>query len=212
LSAADRTRRERVRGATRALHGLALVAALLGAGCTDWAGYDLDSFWGRVPSLATMRTSVALDPYDMPLAPPEHSIPVGHPMGDVPPAFPQSRLDSAAATLATPFAQPSAEVIARGGELYERQCAVCHGPAGGGTGPVVGPGKYPFAPPINGASTAARSDGYIYAVITAGRGLMPPYGWALTHDDRWAVVAYVRRLQQQSDPQTGAPGARAEQP
>lgn len=179
------------------------------SGCTDWAGYDLDSFWGRISVLSTMRTSVALDPYDMPRKPPEHSIPVAGPMGDVPPPFTQMQLDSAAATLASPFAgQPSAEVIARGETLYERQCLVCHAAQGEGTGPIVAPGKYPFAPPINAGATAARSDGYIYGVITVGRGLMPPYNWALTHDDRWAVVAYVRRLQQQNaGPAAQAPTA-----
>jgi mono/diheme cytochrome c family protein len=186
----------------RALVVIPAAAAL--SGCTDWAGYDLDSYWGTIDVLSTMRTSVALDPYDLPRLPPEHSIPVASPMGDLPPEFTQVQLDSAAATLASPFAgQPPAEVLARGEVLYDRQCAVCHGQQGQGTGPVVGPGKYPFAPPINGAATSARSDGYIYGIITVGRGLMPPYGWALAHEDRWAVVAYVRRLQQQG----GAPAA-----
>lgn len=185
-----------IRGAARA----ALVVAALGttAGCTDWAGYDLDALWAKTPFLGMLHESVAFDPYEMPRLPAEHSIPLSTAMGDLPPRFSQTQLDSAAATLTNPFAgQASAEVMARGQAIYERQCSVCHGTMGAGDGTVVGPGKYPFAPPINGAATAGRSDGYVYGVVAVGRGLMPAYGWALAHDDRWAVVSYVRQLQQQ---------------
>lgn len=191
-----RTDLRTIRGAVRA----AVVVAALGtaAGCTDWAGYDLDALWAKTPLLGMMHSSVAFDPYDMPRLPAEHTIPLSTPMGDLPPRFTQTQLDSAAATLTNPFAgQASAQVMERGQAIYERQCSVCHGTMGAGDGTVVGPGKYPFAPPINGAATAGRSDGYIYGVVAVGRGLMPAYGWALAHDDRWAVVSYVRSLQQQ---------------
>lgn len=202
-----------MRGRMRVAVVIPALAAL--SGCTDWAGYDVDAFWGRIDMLSTMRTSVALDPYDMPRLPAEHSIPVASPMGDLPPRFAQTQLDSAAATLVSPFgAQPAAERLARGEVLYDRQCAVCHGQEGEGTGPIVGAGKYPFAPPLNGAATGGRSDGYLYGIIAVGRGLMPPYGWALSHDDRWAVVAYVRRLQQQAGAQPAAevPSAAGQRP
>lgn len=188
-------------GVRRAGWRLARLAVVLGtagviSGCTDWAGYDLDSFWGRIPALSTMRTSVAYDAHDMPRLPAEGTIPVQNPNGDVPGRFTQMQLDSVGATLTNPFgAAPQPTVMARGEVVYQRQCAVCHGPQGEGTGPVVGPGKYPFAPGINIPATAARSDGYLYAIIVAGRGLMPPYGHALTHEDRWAIVSYVRQLQ-----------------
>ncbi|HET7463903.1 MAG TPA: cytochrome c, partial [Longimicrobium sp.] len=100
-----------------------------------------------------------------------------------------------------------AAVLARGKVVFENNCYVCHGPAGAGNGPVVQQakgadgkmyGRFPGAPAINGANTAARADGYIYGVIAAGRGLMPPYGSRITHPDRWAVVEYVRTLQAQN--------------
>jgi mono/diheme cytochrome c family protein len=118
-------------------------------------------------------------------------------LGEGPAHFASTQLDSVAATLTSPWAGGAVppEVLQRGGVIFQTQCSACHGPAGAGTGPVVGPGKFPFAPPINGAATAARSDGYIYAVIAAGRGLMPPYGEKVAHMDRWAVVAYVRELE-----------------
>ncbi len=45
--------------------------------------------------------------------------------------------------------------------------------------------------------TRQRSDGYIYAVIRHGRGVMPRYGDKIRDPmDRWRVVRYVRQLQQ----------------
>jgi mono/diheme cytochrome c family protein len=189
----------------------AVVALLTGlvatTGCTDWAGYDLDYAWSAIPALSTMRRSVNFDPYDMPRLPPENSIALETGNGDTPPHFSQAQLDSAAATLRNPFAASgSAAVLARGQFVYSTQCSVCHGPQGAGNGTVVGAGRFPFAPAINGPATAARSDGYIYAVVAVGRGLMPAYGEKVTHTDRWAVVSYVRQLQGQSATPAAVPG------
>jgi mono/diheme cytochrome c family protein len=180
--------------ARRALAGVLLLGSSALSGCTDFAGYDLDRIIGSVPWLAVLREDVSYDPYEMPRLPADGSIPVASPAGDVPPPFAQTQLDSAAATLSNPL-QPSTQVLARGKIQYDRNCAVCHGTQGAGNGTVVGPNKFPFAPPVNGANTAARSDGYLYAVIRVGRGLMPAYADRMTHYDRWAVVAYMRQLQ-----------------
>lgn len=178
----------------RALVAAALVAgAAVLAGCTDWAAYDVDVAAGKVPQLATMRHSVIPDPYGMPRNAPEHSIPVSSPLG-APGHIPQAALDSAAATLTNPV-PASPAVLARGKQKYDQNCAACHGPAGAGDGTVVGNGKFPFAPTLVGGTAPGRSDGYLYAVIVAGRNFMPPYGERITESDRWAVVHYVRQLQ-----------------
>lgn len=194
---------------------LAAGALLLGsaalAGCTDLAGYDLDQLWGKFAWTGTLRDAVYYDPYEMPRLPAEGSIPVVNPRGDVPPPFTQTQLDSAAATLTNPL-PASAETLARGQELYERNCAVCHGPQGAGDGTVIAPNKFPFAPPVNGGTAAARSDGYLYGVIRVGRGLMPSYGDRMSHLDRWAVVSYMRQLQGRAGapaPATPAPAPAA---
>src|SRR6185436_15763800 len=136
--------------------------------CTDWAGYDLDVASGKVPQLANMRRSVIPDPYAMPRLPAPHSIPSGNPMGDVPERFASSQLDSVAPTLRNPYAGGAPQaVLARGAVMFNNNCMVCHGPQGAGNGPVVQPargaggksfGRFPMAPAINGALTAARSD------------------------------------------------------
>ena len=44
-----------------------------------------------------------------------------------------------------------------------------------------------------------RTDGYIYGIVRLGRGLMPSYR-RIPPSDRWAVVNYVRYLQDGGDP------------
>lgn len=171
-----------------------LASSFALSACTDWAGHDLDQASGVIPQLANMRSSVIPDPYAMPRLPAANSVPSEHPLGDIPAEYSQTQLDSAAATLRNPLPR-DAETLRRGQLQYERNCSVCHGSLGDGKGPAVGPGKFPFAPAVNSGPTQGRSDGYIYAVIDVGRGLMPPYGERMTHLDRWAVVSYVRHLQ-----------------
>lgn len=171
------------------------VVALAVTGCTDWALYDLDVAWGGIPALGMLRGSVAYDPYELPRLPAPGAVSLETPGREVLPAFTQLQLDSVGAVLVNPLTA-TPEVLALGQQVYETQCTVCHGPQGAGDGTVVGPGKYPFAPPINGAATAARSDGYMYGVIRVGRGLMPAYGERVHHLERWATVLYLRTLQQ----------------
>jgi mono/diheme cytochrome c family protein len=183
------------------------AAVLALAACTDWAGYDLDRASGKVPAFSTMRNDVSPDPYQMVREPVPGTVPALHPLGDVPERYSQTQLDSVAPLLTNPL-QPTPEVLVRGKRMYEVNCAVCHGARGEGNGPVVNAqSKFPFAPAINGTATQARSDGYIYAVIDAGRNFMPPYGARITHADRWAVVTYVRQLQGRFETRTATPQA-----
>lgn len=164
-------------------------------GCTDAAGYDLDYFMSRASFVATMRSSVSYDHYELPRLPAVNSVPVISPRGgDDVPAFTQTELDAAAATLVNPL-QPTEEVLARGAVVYQNQCYACHGAQGAGNGPVVGPGKFPLGPSLVSGPAAGRSEGYVYAIVRVGRGLMPAYGSRVSHTDRWAVASYVRSLQ-----------------
>jgi len=40
-----------------------------------------------------------------------------------------------------------------------------------------------------------EADGYIFDVITNGKGLMLPLNDRITPEERWAIVLYVRALQ-----------------
>jgi mono/diheme cytochrome c family protein len=178
----------------RAAAGLVALGAATLSGCTDAAGYDLDYILGQARVVSTMRTTVAYESQTLPRLPVAGTIPVSSPIGEVLPAFGQAQLDSAAATL-TNTVPATPEVLARGQLLYANQCAVCHGTNGEGNGPVVGIGRFPLGPAVNDGLAAGRSDGYLYGVIRVGRGLMPAYGARITHNDRWAVVHYLRQIQ-----------------
>ena len=94
--------------------------------------------------------------------------------------------------------------LIRGKERYGIYCAICHADSGNGNGPVrsFGPngGQIPianlhdakFSDPSN---QEYRPDGEIFSIITNGRGLMGPYGGAIPAKDRWAIIAYLRVLQ-----------------
>lgn len=189
----------------RGFAGALALGTLALSGCTDAAGYDLDVALGKLPWLATMRNGVQYDPYEGgPRLAPEGSVPARSPNGDRPPLFAQTELETVAAAMTNPY-PTDATFLARGEVQYQRNCSVCHGEQGAGDGSVVGPNRFPFAPPINGAATQARSDGYLYGVTRVGRGLMPAYGARMSEADMWAVVAYVRRLQGSFEPATNAP-------
>jgi mono/diheme cytochrome c family protein len=86
-----------------------------------------------------------------------------------------------------------ARSLANGRMYFQINCAVCHGEAGKGDGPILKT-RAIFPPALVGAAGAARSDGYIWGVIRNGRGAMPSYD-RIEELDRWDVVNYIRGLQ-----------------
>lgn len=87
------------------------------------------------------------------------------------------------------------EVLARGRERYNIYCAVCHGRNGDGDGPVVQSG---FSPPPSLSLDEVRGHpiGWYCDIITNGYGAMGRYGYQVNEPDRWAIIAYIRELQQ----------------
>jgi mono/diheme cytochrome c family protein len=174
--------------------GLAAVAALsivgLG-GCTR-----VENMLSSIPALNFMRVSPALDPYEAPRPAPPGSVPVQSPgeRWEAPVERSEAALRAWGDTLTNPLPMSEA-VLARGHEVYDVYCSVCHGPEGHGDGPIVGPGKFPFALDLTLPQAVGRSDGYLYAITRIGRGLMPAYQ-RIPPSDRWAVVNYMRQLQQ----------------
>jgi len=94
----------------------------------------------------------------------------------------------------------TAELIQRGQERFNINCAICHGTSGNGKGVFT---KYTTVLPTDltgggiddPAGPAYRPDGKIYDTITNGWNQMGSYGANITVQDRWAIVAYVRTLQ-----------------
>jgi mono/diheme cytochrome c family protein len=93
-------------------------------------------------------------------------------------------------SIANPEAVTQASVD-RGWKYYQINCAVCHGEAGLGDGPVA---RFNGAPNLSNAITAAKSDGYYFGQIRNGGTIMPSFN-RIPERDRWHVINYVRGLQ-----------------
>lgn len=88
-----------------------------------------------------------------------------------------------------------AQLLARGHERYDIFCAPCHGMSGSGDGMIVQRG-FPAPPSYHTARLRAAPAQHIFNVITDGYGVMYSYASRIEPHDRWAIVAYVRALQE----------------
>lgn len=95
-------------------------------------------------------------------------------------------------TITNPFPDEPL-VLMQGEELYNMYCAACHGEAGYGDGSPGGA----FGPkPANfhDEEVKGQSDGVLYWKISSGRGIMPPFEDIFSEEQRWQLVAYLRKL------------------
>ncbi|MBI4596229.1 MAG: c-type cytochrome [Candidatus Tectomicrobia bacterium] len=83
--------------------------------------------------------------------------------------------------------------LAKGKKLFNIFCSVCHGPEAKGNGPIAS--KYVQPPDLAMDFYKQRSDGHIYGTIRFGSVVMPPYGEAMSSEEIWEVVNYLRSLQ-----------------
>jgi mono/diheme cytochrome c family protein len=95
--------------------------------------------------------------------------------------------------------------LKRGQERFNIYCSVCHGLDGQGHGSVnergldlqgQGFAKWTQAADLTADTIKARPAGHIFNTINVGIRSMPSYGAQVPPADRWAIVAYVRALQQ----------------
>jgi mono/diheme cytochrome c family protein len=185
---------------------LALALLTSSAACTRF-----ENAMASIPVFSFLRNAPSFDPYEAPRPAPYGSVPFNTPAGESlgPLEATETGLNEFAGRITNPLAANDTLALRAGEVMFQRHCAVCHNADGKGNGPIVGQGKFPMGPNLTLPITVGRSDGYIYAVIRAGRGLMPSYGPRMSHLERWAVVNYVRQLQRAAggQPQAGAPAA-----
>lgn len=138
--------------------------------------------------ISTMEISKAYDPMEQPLPVPARSIPIEGPAYVEGAGAPENPV-------------PADEVsLARGKQLYEINCLMCHGANGKGTGAIAAFLQNKPAD-LTADSVVGKSDGSLFIVISAGSpGKMPALSSNLTIRDRWDVVNYVRSLQQAAQP------------
>lgn len=132
------------------------------------------------------------------MVPPEGTVPVGYEPFSYGPG--EEEALRAAAELVNPL-EPAKETLARGNEIYETMCLVCHGAGGEGDGPIIG--RFPNPPSLLAEHARSYSDGRIFHVISRGQGLMPSHAVQVRSEDRWKVIHYLRQLQASSLPESG---------
>lgn len=94
-----------------------------------------------------------------------------------------------------------AAAVTRGREAYRRECKSCHGLAGLGDGPKAAE-LDSKVPDITSAKVQEQTDGALFWKITEGRGDMPNTKTALSEEERWTLVHYLRSLAK--EPSAGA--------
>ena len=98
----------------------------------------------------------------------------------------------------------SAETLQRGQQYFGIYCSVCHGMNGSGNGLVNRRAQRisasSWVPPSSlhspELSAGQYADGKLFSTISNGIRKMPGYAGQIKVEDRWAIVAYVRALQQ----------------
>lgn len=165
-----------------------LLAPGLLIGLAACQGNEIENALGKVAWFSNMADQPAVEPYEEPARlPPEGSVPVdaGVPLGAV----------DSYADVPNPI-PATAESLEIGKASYDIYCSVCHGPEGDGGGTIEGPFPRGLINRLVATRAIEYTDGYMFGMISAGRGLMPNYR-RIPQDERWHIVNYVRQLQRQ---------------
>lgn len=178
---------------------ISLIAVLLLLGCTD------DSSKPNIEVIQDMMEQPALKSQDFKgpdgenreksgmLVPPEGTVPKGFS-----PYLYKGKPEEAGQKLVNPFKGNKDQAVMELGEKHFKNfCMVCHGEKSQGNGPVAE--KFVGVKPPSLLSDKIRGypDGRIFHIITDGQGIMGAYTYQMPKpEDRWAVVQYVRSLQE----------------
>lgn len=156
---------------------------LLGQASLGW-GYPWDQDMVDQPSAKPQKSPAPMAPDSIPIVGGE-TLPT--------PTTKQGMDDAKDAAAAIPNPVPAtAESLARGAYFYEMNCLVCHGKQGHGDGPVGQ--KFVTKSPVDlhKAYTQDQADGQLFFTLTRGRELMPFYRDALSTEERWHIINYVK--------------------
>lgn len=100
-------------------------------------------------------------------------------------------------------------MVERGRQRFEIYCSACHGYAGNGDGLVNqramalsanGQAAWTTAKSLHDPAVTVQPVGRIFDTISNGRGTMGPYRSQIPQADRWAIVLYVKALQETGIP------------
>ena len=159
-----------------------LVLLMLG-GVASVLGLNVGYRWFH-----NMTESPRIMPGERAFSMPSGSVPLG---GEL--RLPKEERETAALRRNPIPATPAS--VQKGGELFVIYCTPCHGAQGKGNGPV----STKFVPPAdltNADLQKGRTDGYWQSYLSAGGAVMPSYAEALSAEERWHVVNFLRTLVQ----------------
>jgi len=142
-----------------------------------------------------MQDQPSVKPQETQVSTNRSSVPVGGKDGYLPPKdiieLVRARLE-AGRTLVNPI-RKSPESLARGRQMYERHCLICHGEQGRGNGPV-GRQFVPQPMELNLDYVQLQPDGQIFYTISHGSIAMPFYRQAIAAEDRWHLVNFIKEV------------------
>jgi len=166
-----------------AIAALLLALLLLGHANMAWA-YPWDQDMVDQPSAKPQESEAPPEPGSVPVTGGE-TVPAPTTLTGM------SDAKDAAAAIRNPV-PATPESIERGKHFFEINCLVCHGEKGLGDGPVGQ--KFDEKAPVdlNDEYTQDQADGQIFFTLTRGRELMPFYRDALSPEERWDVINYIR--------------------
>jgi len=104
-----------------------------------------------------------------------------------------------------------AAVLARGQQRFGIYCSPCHGAAADGKGMLFQRAQVQSANLMEQRFRDMPA-GQLFDEVTHGVGLMPAYGPFVPVADRWAILAYVRKLQAETPVPEGAAAAASPAP
>lgn len=96
----------------------------------------------------------------------------------------------------TTSAKFDANELKEGKRLFNIYCAICHGTALDGNGPLYASGKFAAMPAnLMGPNYIKMSVGQIYAAIKYGKNAMGSYASQIDAHQRWMIIAYIKQQQ-----------------
>ena len=104
------------------------------------------------------------------------------------------KADPAALKLKNPVSATAAS-IEKGKSIYDVNCTVCHGKSGKGDGPAAG-ALTPNPADHTSEKVQSQTDGELFWKISEGRGAMVSWKNAISEEDRWNLVNYIRSLKE----------------
>ena len=89
----------------------------------------------------------------------------------------------------------TAELLQRGRQVFDINCAACHSKLGDGNGTPKRINAMAVVANLHDKRIVELTDGELFNTVSHGKGLMQGYAGNLPIQDRWAAVAYLRALQ-----------------